>query len=52
MVASLVNSNICRICACKFAEGLGIFDKSEDKASLDTLINKYLPITVSNSLDN
>lgn len=44
---TLINSNICRICASEFNEGFSIFDESEDKASLVILINKYLPITVS-----
>ena len=40
-------SKYCRLCACETNPGFTIFDDSEDKASLDLLINKYLPIKVS-----
>ena len=47
MAATMNESNICRLCATEFDDGISLFDCNNSSTSLEGIINRYLPIKVS-----
>ena len=46
MATLLTDSNVCRLCSVEFDNGIAIYDSVNFSFSLDSIINRYLPIKV------
>ena len=47
MATDLNDSKICRLCSVDFDNGITIFDAENSSSSLELIINRYLPLKVS-----